>query len=315
MKFHPSRFVLSAACKWPWLAGPILWLWGKLLGYTKFRPHWVFVEAANAAGYRAPFWATMKNGQWIKVAVNDVVGQDVIRTGWTEPESVRVISKLLKPGAIFFDIGAHVGQFTLVASKLVGSEGQVHSFEPDPESFRWLAQNLKKNRIANVFLNQVVVTDRVGYREFHLAAPENMGSGSITPPRNPSRRTLRVPSTSIAEYCQTRQIHRVDFMKIDVEGAEIEVLTGGALLFNGNDRPILHIEFNERQHRALGRGLSDLSRDLTTFGYYLLRMTDEGPRPFWLSAEEPKPFNVLALPKNKVPILGLEVDADGIQRL
>jgi len=47
-------------------------------------------------------------------------------------------------------------------------------------------------------------------------------------------------------------------MKIDVEGAESEVLKGGAFLFSRKDKPILHIEFNQRQHRALGRSLADL---------------------------------------------------------
>jgi FkbM family methyltransferase len=305
MTLHPSRLALATARRSPRLAKFFLWLWGKQFRGRKSRPHWLFIEMANIANYRVPFWATLKNGQSMKVAINDVVGQNVIRHGWTEPESVHIISTLVKQGAVFFDVGAHVGQFTLIASQLVGRGGQVHSFEPDPLSFRWLCDNLRKNKLANVFPNNVAVADKTGYRDFFLAKPENIGSNSLAPPRESLGQVLRVSTTSIAEYCSAKRIRQIDFMKIDVEGAETDVLKGGSDFFGREEKPILHIEFNEAQHKALGSSLEGLARVLMDYGYHLFRLTDSGAKEFWLNSPESSPFNVLAVPENKATSLVL----------
>jgi FkbM family methyltransferase len=235
----------------------------------------------------------------MRIAINDIVGQNVLRLGWTEPESVCVISKLVKSGAVFFDLGAQIGQFTLIASKLVGPEGQVHSFEPDPLSFRWLCDNLRRNHLVNAFPNCLAVADRTGDRELFLATPENIGANSLATPRTPLGEVLRVPTTSITEYCRAKNIRQIDFMKIDVEGAETEVLMGGSDFFRHEKRPILHIEFNEARHKAFGRSLEDLARVLMDFGYQLFRLTDRGATEFWLNSSEPSPFNVLAVSNNE----------------
>jgi hypothetical protein len=89
---------------------------------------------------RIPVHTKLGNGMKIKVHLNDHVGGAIIRTGYYEIDTVRLIEKLLKPGMVFFDVGTHVGQYSLLASKRVGSTGEVHGFEPDPETYRWLRQ-------------------------------------------------------------------------------------------------------------------------------------------------------------------------------
>jgi len=249
----------------------------------------------DMANHRAPFWAHLTDGQEIKLAVNDNVGQQILCSGCTELESVSVLPKLVKPGTVFFDLGAHVGQFTLLASRLVGPKGSVHCFEPDPQTFRWLCENVTRNNLKNVSANRIGVSDSSGDRELFLAKPENIGTGSFAPPSSPLGTALRVPTISVAEYCTVRGIARIHFMKIDVEGAEVDVLSGSSSFLRGESKPAIHIEFNLARQKAFGRSLKELADILGGYGYTLLRLTKEGPREFWLNSEEPRVFNVLAL--------------------
>ncbi len=307
MQFHLSAGPLWLANKFPRLVKPVLWLWGQYYGFSKLTPHWVFIEMGDRANYRVPFLARLSNGQEIKLAVNDDVGQEILRSGFAELESVSALPKLVKAGNVFFDLGAHVGQFTLLASGLVGPNGAVHSFEPDPLTFEWLSENVKRNNLTNVSVNRLAISDRSGDRELFLGRANNIGTGSFAPPSSALGTVVKVPTISIDEYCAVMGMARIDFMKIDVEGAEIEVLKGCSRFLCDDSRPTIHIEFNLGRQELFGRSLRELADLLEGYGYTLLRLTKEGPREFWLSSKEPTIFNVLAMSRaDALALLGSE---------
>ncbi len=158
-------------------------------------------------------------------------------TGAYEPAVQDQLLSSLKLGDIFWDIGAHIGFFTLIASRLVGPTGRVHSFEPHTENRKRLEQSLALNRITNV----AVHSEALGYEA---------GPGTLR--RNDSSFMWSLARESdVAEgepvECTTLDVTVERFgvpnmVKVDVEGVELSVLEGGASLLARNT-VLLVVEF------------------------------------------------------------------------
>ncbi|MGB4076291.1 MAG: FkbM family methyltransferase [Minisyncoccia bacterium] len=136
-----------------------------------------------------------------------------------ETETARFFEKYIRPGMRVADVGANVGWYTLMFSDLVGSEGMVHAYEPDPRSFSRLEKgakyHLKKRRRANILLHQEAVTDEE--REVKLYG--SLGSG-----RNSTARSEQ--GGVVASVQGVLLPPDIDIAKIDVEGGELDVLQG-----------------------------------------------------------------------------------------
>ena len=213
----------------------------------------VMLRLAGLADCRVPLTATLGNGMVMEVVHGDYISGHILAQGYYEPEVVRVLEALLKPGSVFFDVGAHLGQYTLIASRLVGPSGQVHSFEPDPLTFRSLRGNCQRNSITNVRLTQAALSDREGTARFHFANNLDIGSNSLAEcdPYNVSGRSATVRCITLDGYRQAQATTRVDLVKMDVEGAELAALSGAAKLFSGAGAA-------DRHHRVRGEAPASL---------------------------------------------------------
>jgi len=176
--------------------------------------------------------------------------------------------KVLKPGQVVFDVGANVGQFTLLAAKRVGTTGCVHAFEPAPEEYRKLCANVSLNRFSNVHINHVAVCDRLGEAVLRTAGP---GLGLYNSLGAPLVSTLigyiSVPCTTLDCYLEGKGVPKVDLMKIDVEGAELGVLRGAAHLLSRSDAPVIVCEFSDLTGTDIGHSTRELRRCLEAFAY------------------------------------------------
>jgi FkbM family methyltransferase len=126
-----------------------------------------------------------------------------------------------EPGSTVLDVGAQVGFFCAYASALVGS-GRIFAFEPDPASFDRLQKNISANRLDNIHLQRMAVSDTAGVVLFDCF-PLSVDS-RITTKR--SARTVEVPSTTLDDFVRSMAIERIDLLKIDTEGFEAHVLRG-----------------------------------------------------------------------------------------
>lgn len=297
-----SSFAFWMARHQPGLTRLGLWAWAHLwLIPRKQRPHWLFVDLSNQLRYRVLVDTKLGNGMKIQVPWNDFIGSSILAHGYHEPETVRLIEQLLKPGMVFFDVGAHIGQYTLVAGRLVGNVGQVHSFEPDPETFRCLSNNVWLNRLTNVSLNQLGLNNEKGSQKLYLASAEGTGCNSMAPPSTnySSGRTLDIVCTTLDEYVDSKKITRVDLMKMDVEGAELLALRGGDTLLGSGNKPIMILEFEEARQQAFGnstRALYDFFRER---GYRLYSLNNGTAKAYAPSPQDPPSLNVLAVPEGK----------------
>lgn len=218
------------------------------------------------------------NGLKLQVRRKDRLARRVYLEGYSDRELAYLVDLVLKPGMVFFDVGAHFGQFTLMASPRVGARGQVHGFEPTTETFGQLKANIELNALENVTINHNAVYHEKTTLELKVC---DSGRGEFNTLGQPARRgggvdhIEKIEAIRLDDYVVEHQIGRVDLMKIDVEGAEDFVLRGGADLLSREDAPILSIEFSERNVEAMGYGVDVIRTRMQGFGYTLFSFTPE----------------------------------------
>jgi FkbM family methyltransferase len=139
--------------------------------------------------------------------------------GSYEADKQQLVVKTVKPGTVFFDVGAHVGFYTLLASSLVEECGKVFAFEPFPRNIEYVEKHLKLNCVHNVTLFTAAVSDYVGKARFQAGPSSSMGQLS-------ENGGLVVDLVSLDGLFAKGAIPLPDYVKIDVEGAELSVLAG-----------------------------------------------------------------------------------------
>lgn len=157
---------------------------------------------------------------------------------------------------VSFDIGANIGFFSILLAHL-SPKGVVHSFEPVPALNARLRRNAEINSLTNIVSSELAVSNSIGSADLFIPAETeaNPGTGSIKPDEAlRSRHTITVRTTTVDGYVKEHGVERVDFMKIDVEGAEDLVIEGGMATIN-RFRPILIIERNESSFTKVDRML------------------------------------------------------------
>ncbi len=172
-----------------------------------------------------------------------------------EPEVSSALVNLIQPGWICVDIGAHIGYFTLLLAHLVGEGGHVFAFEALPENARWLRENVAINGFtARVTVENMAVTDgQTSTIRLH-APPHYTTEWSIVRPSS-DRRSVEIRATCLDEYFAHRP--KVDFIKMDVEGAEYLALQGGRTVLY-RDRPLCLIELHGEEGQLAAQFLMEL---------------------------------------------------------
>ncbi len=160
------------------------------------------------------FQGPLRGYKWVRTS-----GVSGYWLGTYELEQQKVFEKYIKKGDVVYDVGAHAGFYTLLASQLVGEFGTVIAFEPNEKNFSYLEKNIRINKRNNIKTVKSAVSDHDGKSFFKMG--ENTSSGSITKINT----GIEVLSTTIDKFVQT-QDRLPSFMKIDVEGAEALVLSG-----------------------------------------------------------------------------------------
>ena len=187
-----------------------------------------------------------------------------------------LVSKRVKPGWKVVDIGAHIGYYTLILSRLVGPTGRVFCFEPVPINFRFLCENICLNNCANVEPVNRAVTDTHQQIAFEMPEDDPL-PGTVSFLESNVRGNLTVEAVSLDEFFHSGP-ERIDFLKMDVEGAEDKVLEGARGLI-ARDHPNILVEvhhFNgnlEERHtpaklRELGYQVEQLDHERLTSHFW-----------------------------------------------
>jgi FkbM family methyltransferase len=194
---------------------------------------------------RESVWCPTNGGE-ILAPLDDYVGRAAFYCGDLDPKVTWVCKALVQPGDTVCDVGANIGLVTLLLSRLVGQQGQVLAFEPNPACFNALAAAIERNQRANICAVQTALGAHTDELDL-LVPPGNAGAATLRHNTN-SRigKTIRVPVRTLDDTVAENNIQRIQFLKLDVEGFESNVFKGAermlrqirpeAILFEMNDR-------------------------------------------------------------------------------
>ncbi|MCH8876477.1 MAG: FkbM family methyltransferase [Chloroflexi bacterium] len=217
-------------------------------------------------------------GEGTEIAVpSSGAGALIYYQGLSEPPTAQLVQQCLKLGMVFMDVGAHIGEYTLLGSKLVGYRGEVHAFEPNPEIFPLLCSNVERNHLDNVVLRNFAVSNQDGESEFEAhrepsvsaLRPTGRSSGRH---KEAQARVYCVTTTQLDTYWRGRG-KMFQLGKVDVEGAEMLVFLGSRriLALPEGQAPAWIFEYSPENLARFHYCPSDMFELLWSHGYTIYR--------------------------------------------
>jgi len=161
---------------------------------------------------------------------HDMIPRYIYYFGQWEPVISGMISQRLRPGQTFIDVGANTGWHTVLAARCVGPKGRVIAFEPSLANFWWLTENVRRNRLENVRLVNEAAWSVEAELSFFQGPASHSGISSLIQPfaerEGCEDRAQLVRVRPLAALLTADEISTARVLKIDVEGAELEVVKG-----------------------------------------------------------------------------------------
>ena len=192
------------------------------------------------------------------------VSRKIRDEGIWEPYETSLLQQYLRPGDVFVDVGANIGYFSLLAASIVGDDGLVYAFEPDPENIRLLNASAHHNGLTGrINAIEAGLADTGGDGSLYLST-DNLGDHQIYPD-SPGRDALSITLHHGSEFLQ-QHLSTIDLLKVDTQGSEFRVMAGLLPLLQGLDNcPRIIIEltpYSLRRAGASGRALIELLAEL-----------------------------------------------------
>lgn len=168
----------------------------------------------------------------------------------------RIMKEHVLKNDIVIDVGANIGYYTLLFSRLVGDQGKVFSFEPEPNNFEILKKNIEVNSYKNVKIEPVALSDKNG--ELDLFVSDNMLNHKIYRTENTTK-SIKIKTITLDDYISKHELtDKINFVKIDVEGAELKVMNGMKHILQESKKLKIFTEFMFHHLRQCGSEPKDL---------------------------------------------------------
>jgi FkbM family methyltransferase len=212
-------------------------------------------------------------------------------TGDAEPEVQEALAALIEPGQTVYDVGANIGFFTMLCSRLVGPEGRVYAFEPIPENLATLRHNVVLNGLSNVTIVEQALSSSTGTAEMFVSPWSafhslNVEGASKQANHGPEAGQIEVRTVTLDEFVEREGVRAPDLLKIDVEGAELIVLEGGRETLR-SVQPLLLCELHDT-HAAYEQLVREIG--------YRLRVIDAESQDL---AQAPRNVHTIAWPAKR----------------
>ena len=237
-------------------------LWGEKVHWM--RSHWFQFFP------RVPLPVRLLNGCWW-LARNDAASHAILARTFEQRES-RFVLRFLRSGMVVLDVGAHHGYYSLLASKAVGASGKVIAFEPSPREQLFLRRHLDINRCSNVVVEPIAFGSSEREADFYVVEGTETGCNSLRPPNVKQRIDIcRAQVLRLDDYVKERRIKHVDFIKLDAEGGELDILRGARRLLEHGPRPVILAEVQDLRTQPWGYKAHEIvsyleSRDFIWYG-------------------------------------------------
>ncbi|WP_428326234.1 FkbM family methyltransferase [Nitrosopumilus sp.] len=151
--------------------------------------------------------------------------------GYHEKTETELVKQEIKPGDVVLDVGANIGYYTLLFAKLVGPQGHVFAFEPEPKNFELLTKNVNVNGYKNVTLIQKAVSNNNEIKNFYLTNTNTI-SHRLSKPHNECK-SIKIETISLDDFIDKHDI--VNFIKIDIHGSEGNAIKGMLSILKKNE--------------------------------------------------------------------------------
>jgi len=208
------------------------WLSSKDLSYINFMINDVTIKTSSGV----IFYCRKKKGDL------NVVGEHY------EADQMDIHFKP-KDTEIIIDVGANVGKYALLACKKVGNEGLVFALDPDTDCVRIIEKNKTLNKFENLVNIEAAMGDKDGHVEFYQSFDGARHSTTWIPPHE--ARTIKVKQITLDSLMNEYKLKKIDWLKIDAEGAEYDILVGGKEALNHTKNILLEVHTKELEHKCI----------------------------------------------------------------
>jgi len=287
----------------------------------KPRPGWVFAqeyyeqrrwlacrrgalwEAAREKDLAVPITVRWHSGTTVDLTLGNDNSLCLYVCGSFEPNEFAFLDRILRPGMVFIDVGANDGYYTLFAARRIGPTGRVVAAEPSSRERAHLQRNLGRNGLDNVTVVPAAIGATSGLADLHLAHGVHAGHNTLGSFAHDDvvRASLeRVPIEPLDAVVARLGLSHVDFIKVDVEGAEARVISGAANVL-ATMRPLMLLEVNDKALRAQGHCAQSLVDTLRVdLRYEIFVFSPATGMPVKPRDGEPLSSNVVAVPAERV---------------
>jgi FkbM family methyltransferase len=226
----------------------------------------------------APALMRWPDGLVFELVPREQVSHVVYLSGTYEPNTLRLLRAWLEPGRVFIDVGANVGVITLAASSWVGATGRVIAIEPSSREFARLERHVRLNALTNVSTVRAAVAATSGPRTLRVASSATAGGNTLGShfayAEMEATGVERVEAVTLDELASRLRLERVDVVKLDIEGAEVEALRGASDLLRRH-RPSLVVEVCATALEGNGVTVAALEAALRTARYTTFEIDDQ----------------------------------------
>ena len=190
--------------------------------------------------------------------------------GLWEPYETSLLLRFLGPGDVFVDVGANIGYFSVLAASVVGAQGAVFAFEPDPNNYRLLRANAQLNGFDGTINAVEVALSNTGGEGRLFLSEDNLGDHQVYV-GDEARKSVPIVLQRGSDYL-TRRLDKLDLLKIDTQGSEFQVIEGlMPLLLSLENKPRIIVELTPHSLRQAGAS-----------GRMLMELLETLAQPFWM---------------------------------
>lgn len=240
-----------------------------LISLTKGKGYGNFFVKCLPQNYQYPspcFRKVKRNGIWFNLDLSEYMEWVIYFD--LNVENRDDLYPLVKPGMHIFDVGTNIGETALNFAMLSGKQGSVVGFEPVPATFGKCRMNLQLNDFPWLKVENLALSDKSETLFFDPATYHN--SGGIFMRKVGSDAACEVGAVTLDDYCSKNAVGKIDLLKIDVEGFELNVLKGAQVVLR-KMRPILFVEINNNNLNRQNASAGDIFDLLGNLNYSVVR--------------------------------------------
>lgn len=291
--------VLRSTIERLWLKSVRFYTFNTPISKGKYR---LYETALNLCRYPPTQIATeIRDGRRFSLNLTEEMHKSVFFLGEYERAVTDVIAAVVRRDDICLDIGANFGWYTTLLSRLC-SDGEIHAFEPMPDIFSELEQTRKlAGEPKNIHLNNLALGDENRLIDLYRFTEMSSGFSSFSADGKDNFQTFSVPMMTLDSYLTDKKINDVNFVKLDIEGAELMFLRGATKLFKQSTPPIFMAEMALATTKSFGylpNDLIEFIRQHADYNFYALNEFDGTLREIDGFAPDEIGANVLGVPKN-----------------